>query len=438
MFLFVIFFTSTLFIKLILAYFLPLLPDEAYYWMWSHHLQLGYFDHPGMIAWLFRLGHFLEPFGHAVRWPAICINHLNYIFWFYIFKELKISPTHFYSWFLLTFISPILGFGSILLTPDLPIMLFWSSSLYFFIRILKSKDLINYCFLGMSLGLGFLSKYHIVLFLIIGFFYLSVEKKWRFISSKGTILTVIFGFIFSFPTIYWNYQNDFQSFAFQINHGLQASSWKWQWPIEFLTGHSILLFPVFVFYFFKSQLSEQQRILKYFSAGVLMFFFFTSFRSSVEMNWTILAFPAFYSVVLLSDISFLYLRRIKLFFVFFNLILLALMFNGVYPHGKIFEPFFFSSQKNVHSEFSPLYGINYQTSASLWYFSKIKTLKVPRASRYDFFDTFPIDFKNFPSVFYVFKEITNEYPDWLLEMKPTITVAKKLERNYVIEKVVIK
>ena len=64
-------------------------------------------------------------------------------------------------------------------------------------------------------------------------------------------------------------------------------------------------------------------------------------------------------------------------------------------------------------------------------------LKIPRASRYDFFDTFPIDYTNFPKTFYVMKEITNEYPSWLAEMKPKVKVVKELDRNYVIEEVVI-
>jgi hypothetical protein len=56
----------------------------------------------------------------------------------------------------------------------------------------------------------------------------------------------------------------------------------------------------------------------------------------------------------------------------------------------------------------------------------------------DFFDTFPIDYAHFPKEFYVFKEATNDYPEWLLDMKPTAKVVKKLERNYVVEKVTIK
>ena len=33
-----------------------LAPDEAYYWVWSRHLALSYFDHGPMVAWLIRLG----------------------------------------------------------------------------------------------------------------------------------------------------------------------------------------------------------------------------------------------------------------------------------------------------------------------------------------------------------------------------------------------
>ena len=30
--------------------------DEAYYWLWSRHLALGYFDHPPAVAFLIRAG----------------------------------------------------------------------------------------------------------------------------------------------------------------------------------------------------------------------------------------------------------------------------------------------------------------------------------------------------------------------------------------------
>ena len=43
-------------LRLALAARLPLAPDEAYYFLWSRHLQAGYFDHPPMVALWIRAG----------------------------------------------------------------------------------------------------------------------------------------------------------------------------------------------------------------------------------------------------------------------------------------------------------------------------------------------------------------------------------------------
>ncbi len=43
-------------LRFLLAVWLPLSFDEAYYWLWSKHLALGYYDHPPMIALAIRAG----------------------------------------------------------------------------------------------------------------------------------------------------------------------------------------------------------------------------------------------------------------------------------------------------------------------------------------------------------------------------------------------
>jgi dolichol-phosphate mannosyltransferase len=50
-----------------------LLPEEAYYWNYSRHLDIGYLDHPPMVAWLIRAG--TAVFGQSqfgVRAGALC------------------------------------------------------------------------------------------------------------------------------------------------------------------------------------------------------------------------------------------------------------------------------------------------------------------------------------------------------------------------------
>ena len=58
--------------KLFAGASLGLIFDECYYWVWSLHPQLGYFDHPPLVAWVIAVGHSL--LGHhplAVRIGAI-------------------------------------------------------------------------------------------------------------------------------------------------------------------------------------------------------------------------------------------------------------------------------------------------------------------------------------------------------------------------------
>jgi 4-amino-4-deoxy-L-arabinose transferase-like glycosyltransferase len=426
-------FWITLILKLVLAYFLPLLPDEAYYWVWSHNLQLSYYDHPAMIAWLIKLGHVFEPYQNAIRFPAVIFLHLSLFIWKEIFSYLKIPEASFHQFLLFMMLVPYLGVGSIILTPDLPLMFFWPLSLYFFIRILNETKWTNYAWLGASLGLGFISKYHIVLFIISAMAYLSFEKKWKHVHWKHVPITVFFGLVFCLPVIIWNINNGFQSFAFQLQHGLKSEQWKWIWPIEYVVGQILMLLPPLAFYFFKGRSIPSLKPFFYFSFTVLVFFLFTSFRSPVEMNWTLVAFPMFFAMIAGLNLSKKLVGYIFSFLLLFNVFLVASMFTGFYTHGKIFEPFFFAAQKDKVDKYSPLYGINYQISSSLWYASKKPVYKLDGASRFDFFETFP-DKKPDQKTIYVFKESRNEYPAWVYNLAPRSEVVETLERDYIIEK----
>lgn len=428
-------FFVTLIIKLLLSYWLPLHPDEAYYWVWSHNLQLSYFDHPPMISWLIRLGHFLEPFGNAVRWPAVIIQHLSLWIWLLIFKQLKISYDRFLIFFLFMALVPFLGIGSILLTPDLPLLLFWPLSFLFFIKSLESPSFTNYSLFGLFLGFGFLSKYHIVLFVLASIFYLIQKKQLYLVKWKNILFTLFFGLVISSPVLIWNIENNFQSFKFQLGHGLSHSEWKWQWPLEYVGGQALMLSPWLIYYLFKSK-NESIALFKNFVFFSLTFFFLTSFRSSVEMNWTIMIYPMFFAAVSI-DAPRPCLKRTLVLWGIVSTFLLTTMLSGYYVHGKIWEPFFFKRIASEVIQYKPLYGINYQISSALWYQTKQPVYKLKEASRFDFFDT--IKENQAPeNYFYVVKQKYNEYPKWVYDKNVYIQTILKFENNYVLEKVTIK
>src|SRR5665213_3876287 len=43
-------------LRFAMAAYLPLSFDEAYFWLWSKHLAISYYDHPPLIALAIRLG----------------------------------------------------------------------------------------------------------------------------------------------------------------------------------------------------------------------------------------------------------------------------------------------------------------------------------------------------------------------------------------------
>ena len=54
-------------------------------------------------------------------------------------------------------------------------------------------------------------------------------------------------------------------------------------------------------------------------------------------------------------------------------------------------------------------------------------------SSFDFFDTLKKDHP-IEKTIYVFKEKTNEYPDWVYKLKPKMEIVEQMDRGYVIEK----
>src|SRR5215208_6223729 len=108
-------------LNLMQAYFTGLDGDEAYYWMFSRHLQWGYFDHPPMVALSVKLG---ELIGHGPVFTRLGTVFFSAGAVYFGFKAL---PAHLQNvnLYVLSFASAIvLHMYGFIVTPD--------SSLFFF------------------------------------------------------------------------------------------------------------------------------------------------------------------------------------------------------------------------------------------------------------------------------------------------------------------
>lgn len=422
----------SLLVKLVLAALIPLSADEAYYWVWAQRPQLSYFDHPPLVSWLFIAGKYLEPFLNAVRWPAVLLGHGLLGIWFLILKD-KLPPEKIRVWSWLVLFSPLLGFGSLIVTPDLPVMFFWSLALLLSLRALERQQLSMYLALGAVLGLGFCAKYHIVLFVPCLLVYLTLEKRWKDVRWSGVGLTLLSGLLFSSPVLIWNIQNGFASFEFQIKHGLQKSTYNPAWTITYILGQILILFPLMFWAALRAKVPRDMRWLIYFGWGPLLFFLFTSFRALVEANWPIIAYPSMLALALFHPKVQQWLKAYVIFFGLVTALVVASVFVPAIRklNYKIEEPYVFQELSALAHEVQPLYASSYQMAASLWYFSKVPVFKLKDISRYDFFDTLAEAQPTGPK-FYLVKREGNGLPAWVSEQQWQVKELRKISPDFVL------
>jgi 4-amino-4-deoxy-L-arabinose transferase-like glycosyltransferase len=410
--------------------------DESYYWVWSQRPQLSYFDHPPFVAWLMSLGNLLQNFGNAIRWPGVILGHCSLLIFclllrkFFHFDEQKIS-----WWFWLALFSPLLGFGSMIVTPDLPLVFFWVLSLYCFFDLLQTSRPLSYIALGASLGLGFCSKYHIVLFLVSALIYLTLEKKWSQVRWQNVPLTILFGALFSAPVLLWNFQNDFASFRFQISRGLGNQGLDLSQTGNYLVGQIVLLFPILIWLAIKARPTGLLRSFLYFSWLPIIFFFLSSFRGQVEANWTIMAFPTFLALAASSASN---VRPLFITNLFWISIFVSVFSHQLYPWipappEKVSEYSQFKPIIPLRERYQPLYASTYQMASAVWYETKVPFYKLNKMSRRDLFDSFP---EGIPDQFpiYVVKRSFADMPDWV-GSEFLVSEIEKIENDFVVMKV---
>ncbi|HEX4608290.1 MAG TPA: glycosyltransferase family 39 protein, partial [Urbifossiella sp.] len=113
---------------LVLAAILPPADDELYYWCWSEHLQLSYYDHPPMTAYLIRAA--TTVFGDtlfAIRLPAVLSTLTVLGVVGYLTRPRSLLP--------LVLFTPLFTFGAVLVTPDTPLLMFWALYLLWLVKV---------------------------------------------------------------------------------------------------------------------------------------------------------------------------------------------------------------------------------------------------------------------------------------------------------------
>ncbi|HEY2403884.1 MAG TPA: glycosyltransferase family 39 protein [Steroidobacteraceae bacterium] len=198
-----------------------LLPEDSYYWNYSQHLDLGYLDHPPMVAWLIWLGtHVFGGSEFGVRIGALCCAAVAALFSYRLTRNLFGEESALVALVLLQ-VMPFFFLAGLLMTPDAPLTAAWSAALYFLERALLGGQARAWLFAGIAIGLGLISKYTIGMLVPVAFAFVLLDppsRQWLF-RWQPYVALVIAGLIFS-PVILWNAQHEWASFAFQTSRRL--------------------------------------------------------------------------------------------------------------------------------------------------------------------------------------------------------------------------
>jgi 4-amino-4-deoxy-L-arabinose transferase-like glycosyltransferase len=298
-------------IRLLFLPFMGMMPQDAYYYFYSEHLSLSYFDHPPMVAYMLYL--FSLVFGKSV----ITIKLADFVItagtqWAFFAFSSKIlrSERKYTSWILLASTLMISSL-SMVTTPDVPLLLFWVLSLNSLYVALFRKNNWHWIWAGIFMGLAFDSKYTALAIPAGLFLFLVFSGRYRgYLQTIWPYLSGAFMVLAAWPVIKWNIDNEFASFVFQSSEraetisgitihnffGLLGTQLFLLAPIGF-AGLWWVAYKYFRRIFIKpNQVNPELWFLLAFFLPMFMGFYMISFFYWVKLNWLM---PAYISGIII-------------------------------------------------------------------------------------------------------------------------------------------
>lgn len=276
--------------------------DTYYYWDWSRHLDLSYYDGSPMIAYFIKASTLL--FGDtlfALTFVGILTTALtSWIIYKTARQFLSVPASNIAT--SLWLLSPLVTLDLLHQTTyDTPLTLFWALTLYYVIKFLKNESRNDLYLIGLCIGLMLLSKYSgVVLIASLVFFLVTSRYRYLFRTHQFYLALAISIVCFS-PVIIWNYQYQWQSFIYQLKthqHVAQSN------PITaifhslyytFLPSLNIMLFPPLLCWINKKSLNSPQeeddktasivRLCLIVCSIFLCFYLFTAYKANVKGCW---------------------------------------------------------------------------------------------------------------------------------------------------------
>lgn len=295
--------------KLLYIFFIPITPQEAYYWYYSKYPALSYFDHPPMAAYSIWLG--THVFGNGifgVKFMGVIWGLLTSILLYFttlhacLRSNSALVDRNFAGnnatafWVVLLYNLTIFAhLYSITIMPDTPLLFFWLLTIFFVQEWVISGKNYYWLLAGVALGLGLVSKYAAIVLAPTMLIYLIISKKVRRqLLTPWPYLALLIAFVVFSPVIYWNATHHWASFIFQFGDRAKSVKPFTTKYIGQLIGSQLLLLTPFIFILFFTGFNKfmrrirQERTAAFFylmSFFIIVGFTLLSCKTLIKMNW---------------------------------------------------------------------------------------------------------------------------------------------------------
>lgn len=217
-------------LRLLVAAFTPISADEAYYWVWSQALAPGYLDHPPMVALWIAAGTALlgdAPLGVRLLGPlsaaigSLLLAQAAHDLLPGTQAERKraalLAPA-------LLNATLLFGIGTVTMTPDTPLLLFWTATLWALGRLHATGRGTWWLSAGAAAGLALTSKYTAVLLAPAILLWVVASPALRpWLRRPHLYLAGLLALLLFSPVLLWNAENGWISLIKQASRTGQAS-----------------------------------------------------------------------------------------------------------------------------------------------------------------------------------------------------------------------
>jgi len=274
-----------------------LVPEEAYYWMYSQHPSLSYFDHPPMVAWLIGIGTQLfgnTEFGVRVSGALLMLAASGVMF---VFGRMWFGRGPALLAALLLQALPVYFGSGLIATMDSALVFFWLVCLVGVSVALRQQRAWGWYLAGFGLGGAMLSKYTGVflglgtLLAVLGY------PPWRRqLRSVHPYAATLLAFLMFTPVLVWNGQHEWASFRFQFADRFAGKTFSAASLGNFAVLQLAVATPplliglgwlyVRTFCNRRRLLTQRQLLAWCFSLPLLLVMGYKSLRYDIRLNWT--------------------------------------------------------------------------------------------------------------------------------------------------------